>query len=429
MLLRLLSMGVTLLLLVGCAPRPAGAEPQAIAAAALAATAVKATATVHATPSSTATTTATRTATTTHTRTAAPSPSPSATPSATPSPTAAPSATVTPTAEPTPSPTAEPSPIVQPPAQAAPTGERLLLANYFAWYDGDGWSDCNISDGDRPAPTYSSDDPEAIGRQVRTALEAGIDGFTLQWFAPGERTDANLGHLLSRSEGTSFRSTTIVLRHIWPGSPAATQSSLVDSLRYLLEGPAKHPNWLTIGGKPIVMFADMQRVPRAAGQTAQDAWAAIRAQVDPDRRTLWIAEGLDPSYLAVFDGLYVYKITHAAYPDDYVKAGRWAGQARAWSERTGQTKQWWATITPGWDDLRATCRADIRVPSSPHKRDRQDGAFYQATMDAALASQPDVVWINSWNEFVEGTYIEPSERYGDRYLALTREFARRFKGS
>jgi hypothetical protein len=54
--------------------------------------------------------------------------------------------------------------------------------------------------------------------------------------------------------------------------------------------------------------------------------------------------------------------------------------------------------------------------------------MYRATFDAALASQPDGLWINSFNEWVEGTYIEPGVQYGERYLQLTRELTGRFKG-
>ncbi len=381
-------------------------------------------------PSPTPTLTATPTATLTPSPTATQTPTATPTPTDTPTPTATPSPTPTRTRTPSPVPaTATPTlqPVMAPaPLRASPV-ERLVLANYFAWYSANGWDACNISAGDRPAEPYSSDDPNAVARQVRQALDAGIDGFTLQWFAPGERTDRNLRSLLERSRGTPFRSTVVFLRHIWPGSPAASQTEVVKAIRYLLEQYSRGPNWLTIEGRPVIFFTDMYRIPVASGQTPQQAWAQVRAQADPQHGAWWIAEGLDPSYLEVFDGLYVYKVVHADYPEAYLKASRWAASVRQWEQKTGQRKLWWATATPGWDDVRSGCTSDIRTPSKRFKRDRADGAFYRATFDAALASQPDGLWINSWNEWVEGTYVEPSVQYGARYLNMTHELADRFR--
>ena len=266
-----------------------------------------------------------------------------------------------------------------------------------------------------------------MGIQVRQALSAGIDGFTLQWFAPGERTDGNLAKLLGQTQGTSFKVTVIFLRHIWPGNPAATQSEVANSIRYLLDRYAGHANWLAIDGQPVLFFADMDRIARESGQTPQQAWAAVRAKADPDNRAIWVAEGLDPSYLAVFDGLYVYKIVHADYPVAYLKATRWAAAVRQWEQQTGRRKLWFGTISPGWDDTRSVCTADLRTPSKPFRLERADGALYRATFDAAVASNPDGLWLNSWNEWVEGTYVEPSEQYGERYLELTRTLAGEFR--
>ena len=390
------------------------------------------TATATATPSDTptATASATRTATATNVATATPTVTPSAT--ATQTPLSSPTSTVTHTPEPTPipAPSATPTlPVAVPAAPPAPVAgrPRLVLAGYSAWYDDNRWSDCNISAGDRPKQTYHSDDPAAIRRHVEMAVGAGIDGLTLQWFAPGERTDRNMAQLLAQSQGTSLRSTVIFLRHIWPGSPAASHDSVSDSIRYLLDTYSQHPNFLVYQGKPVIIFCDMYRVPKQGGQSAVQAWAAIRARVDPEHRSIWIAEGLDPAYLEVFDGLYVYKITHSTAPNDYVKDSRWASSVRNWEQRTGQPKYWMATVMPGWDDLRSKCRADLRGGVPVHKADRQGGAFYRATFDAAMASSPDWLWVNSINEWVEGTYIEPSEQYGDIYLQITGELARRFK--
>ena len=304
---------------------------------------------------------------------------------------------------------------------------RLVLAHYFAWYDDQGWDDCNISAGDKPLEPYHSDDPATIARHVRMAVAVGLSGFTLHWFAPGDRTDRNFATLLNQSEGYNFASSVVFSRHFWPGSPAASRQNIAAALRYLIDQYGDHPNFLRVEGKPVLFFIDVYRAPTRAGESPLQFWAALRQEVDPEQEMWWIAEGLDASYLSVFDGLYVFKISHAAQPYDYVKAPRWGAQVRRWAEQTGRPKLWLATISPGWDDRRAPCKTDVRVPNTPHRLDRADGATYEATFEAALNSNPDWLFLSSFNEWVEGSYIEPSEQYGDKYMQLTRELVRRFR--
>jgi hypothetical protein len=313
------------------------------------------------------------------------------------------------------------------PAISHALDSRLVLAHYFAWYDGQGWDGCNISAGDKPLEPYHSDDPAAIARHVRLALDAGLNGFTLHWFARGDRTDRNFRTLLTQSEGLNFSSTVVYSRHFWHGTPRPSRQIMIQSLDYIIDQYGSHPNFLRVDGKPVIFFIDMYRVPARAGETPQQFWAAIRDQVDPDRRAWWIAEGLDASYLSVFDGLYVFKVSHAAYPHDYLKSPRWGAQVRQWAAQTGRSKFWLATISPGWDDLRSTCKQDVRVPNTPHRLDRADGTIYEATFKAALESQPDWLIVSSFNEWVEGSYIEPGLLYGNKYMEMTRAFGRDFR--
>ncbi len=303
--------------------------------------------------------------------------------------------------------------------------ERLALAHYFAWFDGDGWNDCNISAGDQPLQPYSSDDPAAIARHVRQAQGIGLDGFLLHWFVPGGRTDRNFATLLAMSQGSRFASSVVFSRHIWHGGGASRQT-IAEALAHIINQYGSHPNFLRVDGKPVIFFTDVYRTP-PTGETPQQFWASMRSLVDPQQQTVWIAEGLDPSYLAVFDGLYVFKITHATSPDDYRKSSRWASRVRSWAEQMGQPRLWLATISPGWDDLRSGCRPDVRVDNTLHRLDRAGGSIYTATFNAAVASQPDWLIVGSFNEWVEGSYIEPSVQYGDTYMQMTAEFVRRFK--
>ena len=256
------------------------------------------------------------------------------------------------------------------------------------------------------------------------ARDVGIDGFTMQWVGPGDRTDRNFATLLDRSQGTNFQSTVISLAHYWS---AGSQGAAIDGIRHLINNYANHPNFLKVEGRPVIFFEGVDRVPRSGG-SAQSAWANIRAQVDPNHTTWWIAEGLDTSYLSAFDGMWVYNVTHASSPNDYVKSPRWGNNVRAKEQQTGQPKLWVATLMPGSDDSRASCRRDVRSPAPPRVRSREDGNFYRATFNAAMQSNPDLIWINSFNEWVEGTYIEPSRFYGDAYMNITRELAGQYKG-
>jgi hypothetical protein len=321
-------------------------------------------------------------------------------------------------------------------AAVTPGSGRAVLANYFPWYDPATWDTGCTSDKDRPRDgVYSSDDEAVIARHIRQAQAAGLDGLAVHWFARDNRTDANLARVLDLSPD-GFDSTVTFLRHILPGTK---QGDVVDALRYLIATYGQHPRLFRVDGRPVLLFADILRVPNTRGTrpgsdkdvgTAVATWKAIRAAVDPGHEWWWIAEGLQDDYLAVFDGLYVYKIDHECCPNTYSNASRWAGWVRDWEVQTGQDKLWAATVMPGWDDLNSAKRqcADLRVSSEPFARQREDGAYYARTWEAAIASQPDFILVHSFNEWVEGSYIEPSAKYGDEYLTLTAQWAARYRG-
>jgi len=306
-----------------------------------------------------------------------------------------------------------------------------VLANYFPWYDPETWSTGCTSAGDVPGDgVYQSDAPEVIARHIGQAQAAGLDGFAVHWFAPSNRTDTNFSQVLHQSpEG--FNSTVTFLYHILPG---ANQQGVIDALRQIIENYGGHPRFFRADGKPVIMFSDMYRVPDMSGAQSSSPvalWAEIRQTVDPDHNTWWIAEGLEPEYLSVFDGLYIYKIDHACCPNSYASASRWAGWVRNWEQKTGQTKLWVGTVMPGWNDLNSVqdhC-ADLRVSSEPFARDRADGAYYARTWEAVLPTQPDFVVLHSFNEWVEGSYVEPSAGFGDLYIQLTAQWVAHFKGN
>jgi hypothetical protein len=65
------------------------------------------------------------------------------------------------------------------------------------------------------------------------------------------------------------------------------------------------------------------------------------------------------------------------------------------------------SVGPGYDARHAT--TDARV------QPRHDGRRYDAMWSAAVRGNADVVTITSYNEWHEGTQIEPARRAGPRY--------------
>ena len=76
-----------------------------------------------------------------------------------------------------------------------------------------------------------------------------------------------------------------------------------------------------------------------------------------------------------------------------------------------KNKTFVATVAPGYDDT------NVRSPGNIV--DRQNGSFYNSFWSAAKSSFPDEYIITSFNEWHEGTEIEPSLEYQDLYINLT----------
>jgi hypothetical protein len=65
---------------------------------------------------------------------------------------------------------------------------------------------------------------------------------------------------------------------------------------------------------------------------------------------------------------------------------------------------------------------DGRTLGTQRVIDRKDGQTLVTSLNNALASQPDAVGVISWNEWSENTYIEPGQKFGDRELAVLRDY-------
>ena len=288
--------------------------------------------------------------------------------------------------------------------------ERLVLAFYYAWFDQATWSSGQTSD--QPAQPYDSRDRATIQRHVAQAKSAGIDAFVQSWYGPSggvnNMTESNFATLLDVAAQSGFRAAVdFEVTGPFFGSTGDVQSALST----LLSGHAQHPAYLKVSGKPVVFFWRQQRF-------SVDDWAAIRNQVDPNRASIWIAEGTDPSYLRVFDGIHWYSVAWSA--DPAASLADYAAKVRKTAQDLGGFRYWISPVMPGYDDTRLR-------GSGGFVRPRNNGDYYRTTFAGASKSGADWVVVTSFNEWPEGSQIEPSVSYGDTYLNLTRELAAAYR--
>ncbi len=78
------------------------------------------------------------------------------------------------------------------------------------------------------------------------------------------------------------------------------------------------------------------------------------------------------------------------------------------------------TIIPGYDDSK------LGRPDPRPITDRNDGSTYSTLWQDAIAANPDWILITTWNEWHEGSQIEPSNELGSRELDTTATYAPTF---
>ncbi len=301
------------------------------------------------------------------------------------------------------------------PLQAAPlaqsSGDPLVLAFYYTWFDENSWTLDQLSD--LPAEQYVSRDRGVMGRHIDQAKSAGIDAFLVAWYGPtveNNQTEPNLAALLEEAAARNFK---IGILFETDSPFLGGTGAVTGALQHALGVHANHPAFLRVDGRPVIFFWR----PTIYGV---DSWRAIRAQADPNYGSIWISEGVNTAYLAVFDGHHLYSNTWNPPADLTATNQKFANQVAAARTQYGAYKFWVATVMPGYNDVR------IR-PGHGFARDREGGAYFERAWQAAIASQPNWIVINSFNEWPEGSYIEPSQAFGGQFLGQAASGSQQFK--
>jgi glycoprotein endo-alpha-1,2-mannosidase len=217
---------------------------------------------------------------------------------------------------------------------------------------------------------YASDDSAVLDQQMAEMAAAGIDEVVSSWWGRGSTEDARLSLVLAAARRHHLQPAI----HLEP-YPGRSPASVVLDIKYLA----------SLGIRDIYVYH-----PR---DFAASEWAAMRPQVPAGLRLFAGTQLVGFAAAGLFDGFYTYY---------FMKCGggkfvRLCNQAHAVHLLCA------TSVGPGYDGVRAGEAVVLSAQSS-----RRNGMTYDNLWTAALAAKPDLVTITSYNEWGEGTQIEPA---------------------
>lgn len=290
------------------------------------------------------------------------------------------------------------------------TGERpKVLAFYYPWFDT--YDSGRLAD--RPSDPRNVEVIADVASMLAQARAHGIDGFIESW-AGADHDGQELDVLLAAAHQTGA-SVSLYLETVSAniGRTSLLPSDRATVSRWLREGldrAASDPAFVRdASGVPVVFVYEMDRLSPAD-------WASVLAEAGRPVRLV----GDEPSrdYESVEWGVHRYDPnadgSQAISSDDLTAWNRTTAfetRAAAITAPGGAARLFAATVSPGFDN---------RNNGGSLYVDRGDaGQHYLSTWDAALAAAPEWVLVTTWNEWYEGTSVEPSQRFGDLALRQT----------
>jgi glycoprotein endo-alpha-1,2-mannosidase len=255
-------------------------------------------------------------------------------------------------------------------------GTPALDGAYTHWHQNGHAAPSQIASAYYPARgVYSSSDPRVLRAQLREVARAGADTVVVSWWGPGSFEDSRLDSVVVEARLRKLR----VALHVEPyrGRTPATVAADIERMR----------------ARGISDFYVYDSTTSPAPEWADVLAPLVDVRVFANTALAGLARD------GGFDGLYTY--------DVYVYDGSSFPRVCAQARKLGLLCA--PSVGPGYDARRAT--GDLRL------RPRLRGVRYDWMWGKAVQSRADLVTVTSYNEWHEGTQIEPARAVGGAYAS------------
>ena len=266
---------------------------------------------------------------------------------------------------------------------------------------------------------YDSNDPDALECQVLLMKFAGISGVIIDWY----------GTQNFRDYATIHRNSLSLIKHLKQAGLKFAICYEDQSVKHMIEGGKlkkvqemahakkefqwmeqnwfNDPAYMKLGGKPVLLIFGPQHFKKPQ-------WNQITSSLSTQ------------SILYTLPHLTGQAKGSGAFGWPPVDGGKnvtallWQKHLRELYSRGAKGESVIAPIFPKFHDI----YQEAGVHKSYGYLDDQDGKTFEQTLQLAWQSNSPLIQIATWNDYGEGTMIEPTKEFAYRYLeSLQRRFA------
>lgn len=190
-----------------------------------------------------------------------------------------------------------------------------------------------------------------------------------------------------------------------------------------------------IGERPVLMFFSYQHDVEGKGvsRLSPDELGEWLNAIPAERRPVVATQWFQAPYKGLIQCWYDWTLSKKAPPEmpelrhyaSFEDVKGLYGERRKRILRMldqGFTNLHMTCVFPGFDDHGCWGWGD-----GPRLVPREDGKLYRWLWERVVEEEVPVVQIATWNDWFEGTIIEPGAEFGTQYLEITREFAAQHK--
>ncbi len=258
---------------------------------------------------------------------------------------------------------------------------------------------------------YDSNDSDALECQVLLMKLAGIDGVIIDWYGIKKFRDyaeihRNSLHLIKHLRRAGLEYAICyedqTIKHMIKGQVIKEEEDIdhgKDVMEWLSKNWFSDDAYVKMGGQPILLVFGPQYF-------AKDQWKKIVSGI-PNQPKLFALPHLTKQV-----GV------EQAFGWPPVSGGRkitpsvWRKYLNSLYSRPNPENSVISLVFPGFKDI----YKQAKLHDSYGSIDARNGKTFKETFELALKSKSEIIQIATWNDYGEGTVIEPTKEHGYRYL-------------